>query len=86
MQYVLKIDCPDQKGLVHEISGVLYSFDVNIIENEEFVDHIHNHFFMRSEVVGELDRAEVYRRLNEILPKDAFVQINEKQKKRILEK
>jgi formyltetrahydrofolate deformylase len=84
MQYVLKIDCPDQKGLVHEISGVLYSFDLNIIENEEFVDHVNNHFFMRSEVVGELDRAEVYRRLNEILPKDAFIQINEKQKKDII--
>jgi len=84
MQYVLKIDCPDQKGLVYEISGILFSFGLNIIENEEFVDHINNHFFMRSEVVGELDRSEVSRRLNEVLPKEAFIQINQKQKKDIV--
>jgi formyltetrahydrofolate deformylase len=84
MQYVLKIDCPDRKGLVHEISGVLFSFDLNIIENEEFVDHINNHFFMRSEVVGKLNRAEVYQKLSETLPRDAVIQINEKKKKDIV--
>ena len=84
MHYVLKIDCPDRKGLVHEISGILFSFGLNMIENEEFVDHVNNHFFMRSEVVGKLDRSEVFHKLNEILPKEAFIQINEKQKKNVV--
>lgn len=84
MQYILKIDCPDQKGLVHEISGILYEFGLNIIENEEFVDHIHSHFFMRSELVGELNRAEVFNRLNKLLPENAQIQLHEKKKKNII--
>jgi formyltetrahydrofolate deformylase len=84
MQYILKIDCPDQKGLVHEISGVLFEFGLNIVENEEFVDHVNNHFFMRSELVGELNRAEVFNKLNKLLPENAQIQLYEKKKKNII--
>lgn len=84
MQYILKIDCPDQKGLVHNISGVLFSFGLNIVENEEFVDHVNNHFFMRSEVVGKLNRAEVFNKLCSILPESAQIQLHEKKKKNII--
>ena len=83
-QYILKIDCPDQKGLVHEVSGVLYAFGLNIIENEEFVDHVNNYFFMRSVVVGELNRAEIYNKLSSILPENANIQLHEKKKKNIV--
>ncbi|NJN25897.1 MAG: formyltetrahydrofolate deformylase [Cyclobacteriaceae bacterium] len=84
MQYILKIDCPDQKGLVHEISGILFSFGLNIIENEEFVDHVNNHFFMRSEVVGDAERSEVYNKLCAFLPDSAQIQLHEKRKKNII--
>ena len=84
MQYILKIDCPDQKGLVHNISGVLFSFGLNIVENEEFVDHVNNHFFMRSEVVGKLNRAEVFNKLCSILPERAQIKLHEKKKKNII--
>ncbi len=84
MNYVIKIDCPDQKGLVHEISGILFSFGLNMVENEEFVDHVNKHFFMRSEVVGELDRTVVYGKLNKALPNNALIQITEKRKKDII--
>lgn len=84
MHYILKIDCPDRKGLVHEISGILYDFKLNIIETEEFVDHTNKYFFMRSEVVGELDRAEVFKKLNSLLPDTANIQLNEKKKKDII--
>ena len=84
MNYVLKIDCPDRKGLVHEISGILFEFGLNIIENEEFVDHVNNHFFMRSELVGELKRAQVFNRLNKLLPENAQIQLHEKKKKDIV--
>ncbi len=83
-QYILKIDCPDQKGLVHKISGILFSFGLNIIENEEFVDHVNSYFFMRSEVVGELKKANVIDRLNALLPKGANIQLHEKKKKDIV--
>lgn len=84
MLYILKIDCPDQKGLVHNISGILYEFGLNIIENEEFVDHVNNHFFMRSEVVGELNLADLYNQLNSKLPNNANIQLHEKRKKDII--
>jgi formyltetrahydrofolate deformylase len=84
MQYILKIDCPDRKGLIHEISGILYEFGLNITENEEFVDHVNNHFFMRSELVGELNRADVFNKLCSMLPDDANIQLHEKKKKDII--
>ncbi|MCG8307876.1 MAG: formyltetrahydrofolate deformylase [Cytophagales bacterium] len=84
MHYILKIDCPDQKGLVHKVSGILYDFGLNIVENEEFVDHVNNHFFMRSEVVGELDRAEAFNKLSTSLPDNANIQLHEKRKKDIV--
>ena len=84
MHYILKIDCPDQKGLVHEISGILFEFGLNIIENVEFVDHVNNYFFMRSEVVGELNRAEVFNKLSSFLPDTANIQLHEKKKKDII--
>ena len=84
MLYILKIDCPDKKGLIHLISGVLYGFGLNITENEEYVDHKNNHFFMRSELVGELSRATVFNKLSEVLPDTANIQLHEKKKKDIV--
>ncbi len=83
-QYILKIDCQDQKGLIHEISGILFSFVLNIIENEEFVDHGNSYFFMRSEVVGELIKEDVINKLISILPEGANIQLHEKKKKDIV--
>ena len=37
MLYELKIDCPDQKGLVHKISGILFSHGLNMVENEDWI-------------------------------------------------
>jgi len=84
MQYILKIDCPDQKGLVHEISGILFSAGLNIIENEEFVDHRNNYFFMRSEVTGELNQPKIFQQLSKVLPDKAIIQIHKKKKKDII--
>ena len=69
---------------MHEISGILFSFGLNMIQNQEFVDHINNHFFMRSEVVGDLDKAKVFNKLSEALPDQASIQINDNKKKDII--
>ncbi len=84
MDHILKIDCSDEKGLVHKISGVLFGHGLNMTENEEFVDGENSHFFMRSEVTGSLDRAEVYNELNRMLPDNAHIQLYEKRKKNII--
>ena len=36
--HILLIDCPDETGLVHRVTGVLYRHGCNIVSNGEFVD------------------------------------------------
>ncbi|HUY82374.1 MAG TPA: formyltetrahydrofolate deformylase [Acidobacteriaceae bacterium] len=46
---VLLIDCPDQKGLVARVSGLLYERGANILHADQHVDHAMGLFFMRVE-------------------------------------
>ncbi len=41
---ILLIDCPDQKGLVHKITGAILDSNLNIVSNGEFVDQESNRF------------------------------------------
>ena len=55
--HLLLIDCPDERGLVHRISGVLSRYEFNITSNHEFVDTTRNHFLMRTAFSGGNDIA-----------------------------
>ena len=46
---VLLIDCPDQKGLVARVSGLLYGHGANILHADQHQDHDLGLFFMRVE-------------------------------------
>src|SRR5271168_2311866 len=46
---VLLIDCPDQKGLVARVSGLLYAQGANILHADQHHDHELGLFFMRVE-------------------------------------
>ena len=48
---VLLIDCPDRKGLVAGVSGLLYKFGANITHADQHQDHEAGLFFMRVEWV-----------------------------------
>jgi formyltetrahydrofolate hydrolase len=37
-QFVLTMTCPDAKGIVHAISGLLYQAGCNIIDSQQFGD------------------------------------------------
>jgi formyltetrahydrofolate deformylase len=37
-QFVLTLACPDAKGIVHAVSGLLYQADCNIIDSQQFGD------------------------------------------------
>jgi formyltetrahydrofolate deformylase len=50
---VLLIDCPDRKGLVARVSGLLYERGANILHADQHIDHELGLFFMRVE--WELD-------------------------------
>ena len=46
---VLLIDCPDRKGLVAAVSGLLYRHGANILHADQHQDHEAGLFFMRVE-------------------------------------
>jgi formyltetrahydrofolate deformylase len=46
---VLLIDCPDRKGLVASVSGLLYRHGANILHADQHQDHEAGLFFMRVE-------------------------------------
>jgi formyltetrahydrofolate deformylase len=73
--HLLLIDCPDEKGLIYRITGVLYRHGYNISANHEFVDDTTQHFFMRTEFAGEESPELVVRELRELLPSTATVRL-----------
>ena len=82
--YTLLVDCNDEKGLIHKITGVLYNQGLNIINNNEFVEEETNHFFMRSAFTGKIDSNTILSQLSDVLPKDSNIQFIKQRKKRIL--
>jgi formyltetrahydrofolate deformylase len=84
MTHTILIDCSDAKGLVHKITGVLYHNELNVQSNHEFVEPETNRFFMRTDIVGEMDVDKIANGLHGILPSDANISIIEKRKKRIV--
>ncbi len=44
---VLLIDCPDRRGLVADVAGLLYRHGANIVHADQHVDHAQGRFFMR---------------------------------------
>jgi formyltetrahydrofolate deformylase len=84
MTHTILIDCSDAKGLVHKITGVLYHNELNVQSNHEFVEPETNRFFMRTDIVGDMDVDKIANGLQGILPSDANISIIEKRKKRIV--
>jgi formyltetrahydrofolate deformylase len=62
---ILLIQCPDQKGIVSEVSRFLYSHNGNILEVDQHVDVEMRMFFMRA--AWELDSFSLGK--DEILPR-----------------
>src|ERR1039458_6884167 len=46
---ILLIDCPDRKGLVASVAGLLYRYGANITHADQHQDHQAGLFFMRVE-------------------------------------
>lgn len=82
--HILLINCPDQRGLVYNVTRVLYKHDLNVISNGEFVERNTNHFFMRTEFSGEFSREELLRDLIGVLPEAAEIKLTDKRKKDIV--
>ncbi len=83
-QHTLLIDCEDAKGLVYKITDLVYRYGLNIILNREFVDHESNHFFMRTIVDGDLNKEDMLKDLDILLPDNANVRITSNKKKNVV--
>ncbi len=79
------IDCTDESGLVHKVTGVFYHNQLNVISTHEFVEPVTNRFFMRSLIEGDImDTQRIQNGLQGILPHDAQIKINKKSPKNIV--
>ncbi len=80
----LLIQCADQRGLVHRVTGVLLHHGCNVLVNHEFADLDSSRFFMRTEFVGEVAAGDVVEECRHQLPADAVVRLTRPNCRRIV--
>lgn len=83
-EYILLIDTTDAKGLVYNVSKILFANNLNIEQNSEYVDEETKKFFMRSVISGAVNKDLLLKELKEVLPKDSTIKLNTNQKKDIV--
>jgi formyltetrahydrofolate deformylase len=81
---ILLIDCPDEKGLIFKITGLLYKNQLNILENSEFVDKNRGWFFMRTEFTGFFPEKPLLEELREVLPTGSTIKLTKKEQKKVV--
>lgn len=54
LEFILKIQARDSKGLVSAISSTIANKGYNIVKNDEFVDPLKQRFFMRLKIQKEI--------------------------------
>jgi formyltetrahydrofolate deformylase len=64
-EYILTLSCPDRRGIVSAISGLLAEHGCNILDSAQFTDTGTNTFFMRVHFADETGEGA---RLGEALP------------------
>ena len=78
---VLLVQCPDEKGLIHRITGQLLDANANIVANGEFVDRETQTFFMRAEFSGAGDLEALSESVRDCLPDGAQVDVRLRSRK-----
>ncbi|WP_086236763.1 MULTISPECIES: formyltetrahydrofolate deformylase [Campylobacter] len=73
MDYILKIDCNDEKGLILRVSEIVFKHGLNYVSTSEFVDHENSRFYMRAVVVGQVNTIEFKNTLSAYLPSDSVI-------------
>ena len=84
MPHLLLIQCPDERGLIYKITGVLYAHGLNIERNDEFVERDGNVFFMRTELAGAVATETLLAELRAALPATADIRLTDNRKKNIV--
>lgn len=81
---IILIDCPDEKGLIYNITKVIYNHQLNVTANQEYVDGVSGTFFMRTVVEGNGWSDQIEKELNDELPVNATVRISVMKKKPVV--
>lgn len=81
---IVLIDCPDAKGLVYNITKVIYDLELNIISNHEYVDTASGYFFMRTVLDGNHAADSFRKKLENVLPEDANIRLSALRKKPVV--
>jgi formyltetrahydrofolate deformylase len=81
---LLLIECPDEVGLVHRITGVLFRAGFSVVSNHEYVDPARRHYFRRTAFVGVRPAAANVEELRAELPARANVRIAGTEPRRVV--
>ena len=81
---VLRTICPDQKGLIARITNICYKHELNIVQNNEFVDHRTGRFFMRTELEGIFNDVTLLADLDSALPDGSIRELTPAGRRRIV--
>ena len=81
---VLLVECDDQRGLVHAVTGILLQHGVNVVGNQEFVERGAARFFMRTEFDGVVAAGQLEAEVRAVLPPGAKVRLSDLKPKRIV--
>jgi formyltetrahydrofolate deformylase len=86
MAHLLLIKCPDERGLVYKVTGVLFGLGLNIVRNGEFVERDGDVFFMRTEFefAGEVEAVALLAQLRAVLPAAAEVRLTDNRRKNLV--
>lgn len=87
MREIVLVDCADEVGLIHRITGVLQACRLNIESNQEFVDVAARHFFLRAEVVpagGPVPAERLAAELAAVLPAAARIRVTRAERRPIV--
>ncbi|PHM45482.1 phosphoribosylglycinamide formyltransferase [Xenorhabdus mauleonii] len=81
---ILRTICPDAKGLIAKITNICYKHQLNIVQNNEFVDHRTGRFFMRTELEGIFNDETLLADLDDALPAGSNRELNTAGRRRIV--
>src|SRR5665647_3515329 len=73
--HILLINCPDESGLIFKVSKIVYGHQLNVVSNGEFVERKFNHFFMRTEFSGKINKEILLEEVKSVLPPSAEVRL-----------
>lgn len=81
---ILRTVCPDAKGLIAKVTTICYKHNLNIVQNNEFVDHQTNFFFMRTELEGIFNDKTFLNDIDNALPEGSHRELITSERKKVV--